>query len=386
MRSMPTKLWSHHSLGLRLCTVVGFFGVPMLLRQNISTSLVASSADMPDMILEVPISEVKAKLGSQGSGQLLYDINLQNSDNVAAPESASEKLQSLEARGINPSNKSQRIDFYRQHYGYVSPSPRTENHPNCKRHPSGDWEWFGLSPKERSRGNEDRTIYEWFFKDFPSTERGTYLELGAFNGVSESNSRFFDECLGWEGLLIEANPKMKDSVLKARPHPHKLFFAASCPIEDLNETIRFVQASSNAHVARSDKAKKDRRSVDVGCGPLSPVIETLLLNSHINFFSLDVEGAEAQVLRTINWTRVKVDVMIAESINNHCQQVCEHRSEVRQIMKEAGYLLYVDGVFRSDLFVHPSMKTRPPAKYLDGYTDVMQSEFEEAWPLHRSTG
>jgi len=271
-----------------------------------------------------------------------------------------------------------RLEFYKQHYGYKPPSPRSTKHENCTQHVSGDWEWFGLNAKERSRGNEDRTIYEWFFKDLK--EKGTYLELGAFNGVSESNSRFFDECLEWEGLLIEANPKLKKSILQTRPHPHKLFFAASCVKEDANETIRFVQGSSNGHVARSAKAKQDRRAVDVACGPLSPVIETLF-NGHINFFSLDVEGAEAQVLQTVDWNKVRVDVMISESINNHCGYTCTHRSKVRQIMKEAGYLLFVNGVYRSDLFLHPSVQQRPPQQYHQGYTDVMQNESSEVWPL-----
>jgi hypothetical protein len=173
---------------------------------------------------------------------------------------------------------------------------------------------------------------------------------------------------------------MKESILNTRPHPHKLFFAASCAKEDANETIRFVQGTSNGHVARSAKAKKDRRAVDVVCGPLSPVIETLF-NGRINFFSLDVEGAEAQVLQTVDWTKVRVDVMIVESINKNCRYTCQHRSEVRQIMKEAGYLLFIDGVFRSDLFLHPSVKQRPPQQYQEGYSDMMQNASSHIWPI-----
>ena len=49
-------------------------------------------------------------------------------------------------------------------------------------------------------------MYETFFKNHPGFN-GTYLELGAYDGSQESNSRFFDLCLGWKGLLIKRNPK-----------------------------------------------------------------------------------------------------------------------------------------------------------------------------------
>ena len=84
------------------------------------------------------------------------------------------------------------------------------------------------------------------------------------------------------------------------------------------------------------------------------------------------KGAEAMVLRTIDWSKVRMDVMIAESNNAHCKDVCESRSQVREIMKKAGYKLYIDGIFRSDLFIHPSIKKTPPARFQEGYLDRPQ--------------
>ena len=34
---------------------------------------------------------------------------------------------------------------------------------------------------------------------------------------------------------------------------------------------------------------------------------------HIDFFSLDVEGSELTVVESIDWTRVKIDVMLIEN-------------------------------------------------------------------------
>ncbi len=46
---------------------------------------------------------------------------------------------------------------------------------------------------QRSLNNEDRDL---FFKLFYNVENGTYVEIGAYNGRQESNTRFFDVCLG----------------------------------------------------------------------------------------------------------------------------------------------------------------------------------------------
>ena len=35
---------------------------------------------------------------------------------------------------------------------------------------------------------------------------GTFVELGAYNGVDFSNTFALEKCAGWHGLLIEANP------------------------------------------------------------------------------------------------------------------------------------------------------------------------------------
>ena len=35
--------------------------------------------------------------------------------------------------------------------------------------------------------------------------KGTFIEIGAFDGVTESNSQLFERCVNWTGILIEPN-------------------------------------------------------------------------------------------------------------------------------------------------------------------------------------
>ena len=60
-----------------------------------------------------------------------------------------------------------------------------------------------------SANSEDITIFDAFFnKPEFIDKKHTYLEIGAHDGVRESNSRFYDVCLGWNGLLVGETCKL----------------------------------------------------------------------------------------------------------------------------------------------------------------------------------
>ena len=67
------------------------------------------------------------------------------------------------------------------------------------------------------------------------------MELGAYNGIQESNSRFFDVCLGWEALLIEGMPTTYKKLVGNRPNAHRFNFAPSCSEKDdaADATVKF---------------------------------------------------------------------------------------------------------------------------------------------------
>ena len=63
------------------------------------------------------------------------------------------------------------------------------------------------------RLNEDAQLLQSYFWNKRS---GTYLEIGAYNGVWMSNTLLFEETYGWTGLLVEANPRLFDECVRHR--------------------------------------------------------------------------------------------------------------------------------------------------------------------------
>jgi len=239
---------------------------------------------------------------------------------------------------------------YIRSYSYVPPVRKTVfdviPSKECGAAPTFDG-FFALNYRQRSANNEDKWIYENLFlgKINNSTGHapGTFVEIGAFNGMKESNSRFFEACLGWEGLLVEGQPDNYRGVLRDRPFAHKMSFAPSCSAEyeRVNKTVqfanyRFANSGLKGHAKTYDD--KRRPHIDVPCGPFTPVLEDIFAfaNKRINFFSLDVEGSENLVLKTIDFSKVMIDVMMIEIQNNHCKEECEVREQVRQKMASEG--------------------------------------------------
>lgn len=267
-------------------------------------------------------------------------------------------------------NHGNRIERYHQLYQYHPPQARTESVPVESCGNGTDFtDYFLQSMKTRSANNEDRDIYSLSSVVFQEIgQEGTYIELGGFDGIQESNTRFFDVCLGWNGLLIEANPTMYPKLTKNRPNAHRMSFAPSCSVEDEaeNKTLPFHDYPwTNAGLAGHANAYKEKRVVDVPCGSLSPVIKDIF-DGHVDFFSLDVEGAEALVVGNIDFAEVVVELLMVENRNNFCGPQCDSRDRVRTRMQEVGYTRHSNVIQKSDLYIHPNSRYKLP----EGYSTV----------------
>jgi FkbM family methyltransferase len=194
-----------------------------------------------------------------------------------------------------------------------------------------------------------------------SSIKGTFVELGAFDGSIESNSMFFERCLGWKGLLIEGNPENFQKVLRNRPLSHRMSFAPSCDAEYemVNKTVQFYRyPMTNVGLVGSAKTYEGKPTVDVPCGPLGPVLKDVFEEEQrVAFFSLDVEGAEPMVLETIDFDSklIIIEVLMIEVENDNCRRVrvCETRDKVRAKMAKHGYRRYEKGWFvnRISIFI-----------------------------------
>lgn len=120
---------------------------------------------------------------------------------------------------------------------------------------------------------------------------GVFVELGALDGVQYSNTIMLERCFNWTGVLIEANPRNFEKLMRSGRRAIKLH-AAVCPVAG------FVNVSTSD---RGPAASIGKGATQVRCKPL-PVLMAeagLRTDAPADLLSLDVEGSEGLVLASV---------------------------------------------------------------------------------------
>ncbi|MEM9618068.1 MAG: FkbM family methyltransferase [Pseudomonadota bacterium] len=164
------------------------------------------------------------------------------------------------------------------------------------------------------------TLLEPHLPDTP----GFFIELGAFDGVTQSNSVKL-ESKGWKGMLIEANPGAYARCVKSRPGC--LVEHAACVSSEFeNETLKITDVGLMSVPETSDLdsdqradwiergasfAKRAPQVLEVRAKTLSHLLDQNGIEQ-IDLLLLDVEGAEVDVLAGIDFSRHAPKLIVAE--------------------------------------------------------------------------
>lgn len=177
-----------------------------------------------------------------------------------------------------------------------------------------------------------------------------FLEFGAFDGVTASNTLMLEQTLGWSGIVVEANPTYYPSVCKHRQCV--TVNAALWPTS--RESVDMIDAhglTSMEQYQNVDHLGDVRESIAKRRFSIDTVNPTELLARYrvadrIEYLSLDVEGCEMDVLQAIDFSYYQIALMTVEH-----SQVPERQAAVRDFLLPLGYVALER--FYDDWFFHP---------------------------------
>jgi hypothetical protein len=165
-----------------------------------------------------------------------------------------------------------------------------------------------------SQASQDKVV----LKILSGRRKGFFVECGASNGETFSNTLTLEMRFDWDGLLIEANPNLFKILLgKGR----KAYSLNAC-LSITNETKRMAfypagllgglqEGFDSSHKKAIGFTQTTPETKYITCYPLQDVMAAFG-RDHIDYFSLDVEGPEVPILRTIPFEHLKIDVMTVE--------------------------------------------------------------------------
>ena len=194
-----------------------------------------------------------------------------------------------------------------------------------------------------SQCGEDEYLNNRYFKNM---QGGIFLEMGALDGVTYSNTKFYEDSLGWTGILIEPHPIQFGNLTKNRPKC-KLYEALVSDIPGEVEFRYFLHGLAavsgvkntlpSKHLTAwfdNDGCKHDPQSSRMmKTRTLSDIVKDSGVD-HIDFFSLDVEGHELHVLRSFDFS-VPIGLILMEANEEKVSEM----KECDDILTKHGYEL-----------------------------------------------
>ncbi len=172
--------------------------------------------------------------------------------------------------------------------------------------------------------------------------------------------------MGWRAVHVEGAPDSFARLAANRPESLNIHTALCSRAEPLHYVNGGAVGgfwefmSDNIKNAYHPKVNAATLPL-VTCRPLSPLLEMFGV-AHVDLWILDVEGAELEVLRTFDFTRVSVNVVCAELDEGNPAK----DNAVRALLLAAGFVFDHRSV-RNDWFVRdgfcgtPEAPPAPPA-------------------------
>ncbi|ODM89598.1 Protein Star [Orchesella cincta] len=184
---------------------------------------------------------------------------------------------------------------------------------------------------------------------------GFFIECGANDGEFISPTLRLEKNYNWSGLLIEGNPG-PFSTLAKKNRKAWIVNAAACITPNANK-ITFFTNPNNTGLAGLNSRKEHGVSVElsVQCIPLYTLLKALNV-MEVDFFSLDVEGSELAILKTIPFDKIKFKFLSIEH-----GLIPGGRPALQAFLESKGYFFLKeihDHLTGDSAFVHESLRDR----------------------------
>lgn len=194
---------------------------------------------------------------------------------------------------------------------------------------------------------QDKFLNEEIFKN---KRNGVFIDIGAHDGVTFSNTYFFEKELGWTGICFEPLANVFEILVRNR----NCICINQC-VADKDGQVAFIQATGGdgvlavtdnpinmlsgildtydeRHLARLNveiEMKGGKYTINyMPCCILNNQLKKYFF-THIDLLSIDTEGNELQILKTIDFDEFDIDIICVE--NNYGDQ------KIRDFLKTKGY-------------------------------------------------
>jgi len=185
-------------------------------------------------------------------------------------------------------------------------------------------------------------------------DKPSYLDIGANEPRFISNTYYFYEH-GSVGVLIEPNPYLFEKLKKNRPKD--IVINTGIGFSEINEADFYL--FPNFANGLSTFSKEDalywqevgmkgsekipiEKTIKMKLTPVNSILEKYFSHKKLNLVSIDVEGLDLEILKSLDFVKYKPDVFCIETLKYDQQQNGYKNIEIIDFMLEKNYMIYGD--------------------------------------------
>ncbi|CAB3387983.1 Hypothetical predicted protein [Cloeon dipterum] len=209
--------------------------------------------------------------------------------------------------------------------------------------------------KESEKDNSKNQVASTIHTVLGRLKNGFFVECGVWDGERDSNTLMLEKRYNWTGLLVEGSPT-ESKIIKTKNR--KAWLAPVCMSTSTSSMI--VSFMDNSYAGRiigpqgmNLPGMSHVSFVSQLCIPFNTLMAALNQTT-IDYFSLDVEGHELEILSTIDFERFFIRTMTVEYT-----QSADRLDEILELMDENGFKLHSKNSL-DFIFVNKKNKNTPP--------------------------
>lgn len=170
-----------------------------------------------------------------------------------------------------------------------------------------------------SQYSQDEIVHKNFFKD---KKNGYFVDIGAYDGITQgSNSLFFEE-LGWTGVCVEPNPNLFEKLKQNRKckcynvaidnNIGEMNFMLIKGHDAPNTLGRLIDDTNTIDVSRLKNNLNQDQTWEI-IVVKTEIFDNVVDNNKIDYLSIDTEGNEIRILETIDFEKYDISVLSLEN-------------------------------------------------------------------------
>ena len=192
-------------------------------------------------------------------------------------------------------------------------------------------------------------------KIFNYKKRGHFIEIGANDGITLSNTYLLETQYNWKGICVEPIPDKFKLLCKNRPNS---FCSDKAVFRESNKTVSFDIANScdlfsgisECIDIHAERVNANKTQITVQTITFNDLLEQFNAPPFIDYLSLDTEGTELEILKSVNFQKYTFGVIDVE--HNYVEP---RRTQIKELLTSNDYE-YIKENQWDDSYKHKSVQ------------------------------